>query len=623
MSTLDAAPNEAVLLTGQESLDPPRIQLAAGPVTLELDPVLGLVRYIRLGDRELLRGIYAAIRDSAWNTIPPKVSNLKVDRQARSFRVTFDVDCVAGGVDYSWQGDIQGSADGTVRFGFDGTARNGFQRNRIGFCVLHPLRECAGQPVTIRTADGKTQQGRFPDLISPHQPFINIQAITHEVRPGQQAEVSFTGDVFEMEDHRNWTDGNYKTYCTPLAQPWPVNVKQGDRVQQSVTLRLIGTVPAARATTDRLTFNITADRGRIPQVGFGLDPRQAKLTGTEVQRLRALKPDHLRVDLKLDQPDWQSALARARADAQALGARLECAVFLTDAGQLQALAGEARELAVARWLVFAAGEKSTREPWLVQARKQLPAGAVIASGTNEYFTELNRERPPVAVSDAVCYSINPQVHAFDNASLIENLAAQRETVRTARSFVGDKWLAVTPVTLKPRFNPQAKVQPPDEPGKLPARFDRRQPSLFGAVWTLGSLKYLGEAGANSATYYETVGLGGLMERAGAVFPLYHVLADALEFRNGRVTRTLSSDPLRFEALLLESLQQRRLMLANTTAEPQTIALPDGLGTARRSRLLAASSYEEAAMRPEQWRQRWQAAPKTVTLPAYGVLTLEF
>ena len=36
--------------------------------------------------------------------------------------------------------------------------------------------------------------------------------------------------------------------------------------------------------------------------------------------------------------------------------------------------------------------------------------------------------------DFVNYSINPQVHAFDNLSLAETLSAQAETVKSARNF---------------------------------------------------------------------------------------------------------------------------------------------------------------------------------------------
>ena len=61
----------------------------------------------------------------------------------------------------------------------------------------------------------------------------------------------FAGDVFEMEDQRNWTDASYKTYCTPLALPFPVEIPEGARISQSVTLTLIpqsgGDIPVVRA----------------------------------------------------------------------------------------------------------------------------------------------------------------------------------------------------------------------------------------------------------------------------------------------------------------------------------------------------------------------------------------
>jgi hypothetical protein len=101
--------------------------------------------------------------------------------------------------------------------------------------------------------------------------------------------------------------------------------------------------------------------------------------------------------------------------------------------------------------------------------------------------------------DLVCYSINPQVHAFDDCSLVETLAAQATTLESARSFVGSTPIAVTPVTLRPRFNPNATgPQPEPPPGELPPQVDPRQLSLFGAGWTMGSIKYLTEGGVASA-----------------------------------------------------------------------------------------------------------------------------
>ena len=62
-------------------------------------------------------------------------------------------------------------------------------------------------------------------------------------------ELRFGGELFEMEDQRNWTDASYKTYCTPLHLPYPVELAAGERVIQSVTLRPLGYPPLRAGQT--------------------------------------------------------------------------------------------------------------------------------------------------------------------------------------------------------------------------------------------------------------------------------------------------------------------------------------------------------------------------------------
>jgi small nuclear ribonucleoprotein (snRNP)-like protein len=137
-----------------------------------------------------LRGLYAAVRDQYWNTVLPNVTNIRTRQADGGFELTFDAACEKGDVDFLWKGTISGQKDGTLRFAMDGVAQSTFLRNRIGFCVLHPLQECVGKPVTIETSGGK-QETRFPEDISPHQPFKDLRSMTHEIAPGVQAEVRF------------------------------------------------------------------------------------------------------------------------------------------------------------------------------------------------------------------------------------------------------------------------------------------------------------------------------------------------------------------------------------------------------------------------------------------------
>ena len=77
---------------------------------------------------------------------------------------------------------------------------------------------------------------------------MNLRSLSHEVLPGLTATVCMEGDTFETEDHRNWTDASYKTYCTPLGKPFPAEVKKGTRIRQAVTLTLSGATDLAGNT---------------------------------------------------------------------------------------------------------------------------------------------------------------------------------------------------------------------------------------------------------------------------------------------------------------------------------------------------------------------------------------
>jgi len=638
-----------VLYYGKEEPLPEQTALRAGPLSLIYEA--GSLRRIRFGDREVLRMIYVAVRDRNWDTVPAVLSNVRIERETDSLRITYDAAHQQGDIDFVWRGTITGDAQGTLTFAMEGEARSTFLRNRIGFCVLHPIRECAGQPCVVEKVDGTVEEGTFPRLIAPHQPFMDMRAITHEVAPGIRAEVRFEGDVFEMEDHRNWTDASYKTYCTPLARPYPVEIAEGTRIVQSVRLRLIGKPPKrVKRASDALAFRLRgrSSARRLPQIGLGVASHGQGLTARESERLRALNLAHLRVDLHPASQDWRESLTVLSQIAYRIGAKLECALFLTDGAEVELLSHWARKSYwrdfLARLLIFPVTARSTSERWMRVAREvlwQRDMHVPLFGGTNAYFAELNRGRLPRDVVDGLCFSLNPQVHAFDNATLVENLAGQAETVYSARAFAGRRKIAVSPVTLKPRFNPNATGSEPESesahhppahlpaPGELPEPVDVRQMSLFGACWTLGSLKYLAESGAHSVTYYETTGWRGVMETEqgsplpevfrslpGAVFPMYHVFADVGEFAGGQILPAVSSDPLRIDGLALQKDGRTRILLANMRAELQEVVLPN-MGDRVQARFLDETNAEEMMRAPEAYRAR----PGEVLPTSNGDLTL--
>ena len=215
------------------------------------------------------------------------------------------------------------------------------------------------------------------------------------------------------------------------------------------------------------------------------------------------------------------------------------------------------------------------------------------------------------------YAMNPQVHAFDDDSLVETLAAQASTVATARSFARGRQVVVSPVTLRQRFNPAATdTSAPVAPGSLPPAVDPRQMSLFGGGWTLGSIAALASAGAASMTYFETVGWRGVMEagrgplparpfasRPGTVFPPYHILADLGDRQGTALLQARSTAPREVVALALSRERTVRVLLANVTAHPVEVDVGPLGGDVARVRLLDARSALEAMVAPARFRRR--------------------
>lgn len=611
-----------VLYYGSDAPPPQPIMLRAGPLSLRF--VAGEIRDIRMGSREVLRRVYVAVRDRNWGRVPAFLHDVRETIGPESFDLQFAVENKQDEIDFHWTGSIVGESNGTISFTMEGNARSTFWRNRIGFCVLHSSAELAGSRCSVETVDGECLNAEFPRFISPHQVFSRIRAISHEIFPGVQAEVRLKGDVYEMEDQRNWSDASYKTYCPPLSLPFPAETLAGSTVSQAITVAVKGNISEISPdSADQPTIiQLGEARSVLPRIGVGLPPGTGLFSARSIERLRALHLTHLGVDLRLNEGGCESQLQHATDEASRLGLALEVALFLTGDAQreiqeLRAALNRVRP-PLQTWLVFHVSEKSTTQKWLNMARDGLSdynSAVLFGCGSDAHFAELNRSRPAAFGVDLISYPLNPQVHAFDHANLIENLQAQGSMVESVRQFAGDARVSVSPVTLRCRSNPNAatSLEKRSDSGELPESADPRQMSLLGAAWTAGTLKSLAEAGIYSTTFYETDGWKGVMASdqpslrrqkslSGSVFPLYHALADVGEFRGGEAVACSSTAPLKAQALALATDDRLRIILANMTAEKQEVRLVLGASSNRfQVKVLDESTAEWAMTDPEAFR----------------------
>jgi len=590
---------ERIKAYGSPDLSPVQIILKAGQLDLVYEN--GAIRWIRLGNTEILRMIYSAIRDQNWGTIEPKIENEILEIGENSFDIKLKVRYKANPIHFVAEYHISGEKN-KIRFEMQGIAQSDFLKNRIGFCVLHPISECAGKKAKVSHPDGSTSNFVFPKQIAALQPVKNIQSMNWNPVQGISAILNLSGNVFEMEDQRNWIDASFKTYCTPLELPFPTEIKTGELISQVVEL-IVDPGNIQELKENDLIFSWNPDQiSQLPELGLAISSRKETLSLKEIDLLKKLPAKHLRIELKPKQSEIRNTLEKASRESQLLGWPLFVVLYFSEDyhDEYHQFVELCIEIKVQINYLLPVGENhisfAAFEELEPQIRLDFP-DIQLGTGVNAYFAELNRTRPDTAKADFVSFMICPQVHAFDYVSLVENLEAQSEVVKSAQSLFPGKPIFISPVSLRQRFNVVATVKEPEPPeGTLPSSVDPRQQSVFAASWTLGSLKFLAQTGASMATYYETVGWKGFLQgefnpdcqekfhaKANDIFPVYEAMKETSGF--SQIIYSQSSHPLLFDGLVVKYENETRLFLFNFTSKELEINIEHSFHPQRARSLL--------------------------------------
>ena len=529
-------------------LSPARRTISHGPWSLELatDEFVEL----RWRGRVILRGIRAAIRDQDWRTLEPVVTAVRDDESGSDRVILLHIEYSGWGQTYAAVVAL-GLTDDAAVVEFDGRADAPFRGNRIGLVVLHEPSN-AGEAVAITSPDGTTTTSEFPVEIQPHQPFMNIAGMRWR-HDGVAVDVRFTGDTFETEDQRNWTDASYKTYSTPLGMPYPVEHPPGSTVRQSVTVTVQPDAGFAEEVTHRSgEAHIVIDDvavGRVPAIGLsaGTDPATA---AREIVAIDGL--DALLVELAGPVETRREHLRSARHEAARLHVPLDLRIVAKDSTELAATLDLADLSEVTRLGVFHPRSHVT-EPELWAALKaesaQCAFAGTLVAGARSHFTELNRtiDRLPLD-ADAVAFSMTPQMHAGEVERIVQTLPMQRLVAQNALRLSDGRPLHLGPITLKPRFNAVATRGGYDEAARLGMITDDLQSTSFTVAWTLGSVAALSAVGTAvgasgvtaaavaSVSYFETAGARGIDAADGEPYPVGRLIRALASLRGKEVLR---------------------------------------------------------------------------------------
>ncbi|KXF75185.1 hypothetical protein ATN84_21200 [Paramesorhizobium deserti] len=588
-------PSEAYALYGTE--EPPQrfSTLRAGDLTAEL--VDGNLRYIRFRGHEVLRAIAYVVRDENWGTYTPEITGLNIEEEPGRFTVHYQARC---GV-LTYEAVISGHSNGHLVFNAVATPDKDFTTNRCGFCVLHPIVGVAGKPAMVEHSDGSRQETVFPDLIESWQPFKDIRALTHDVTQGITATCTFAGDVFEMEDQRNWSDASYKTYVRPLALPWPYVMPAGQPNRQAVDLRItVGNgVEAAPSRDGPVTIEISKVDGarKHPEIGLLVDPDEFAATAAKIDMLQALAPQFLLLHFDPTAGHGEKelqAFAKLQRESQ-VPATLEYVVacdgdLIEEFSKLAAMVRDTN-LDLAALAVCPSVDRQSTPPgseWppcpplgeIYNAARRAFPDMPLGGGMFSYFTELNRKRPPVEILDFVTHGTNPIVHAADDISVMETLEALPDIFRSARAIIGDgKTYRLGLCSIPMRQNPYGThtMGNPDGRRITMARRDPRQRGLFAAAWMLGYAARVACHDIASVVPAALTGPLGILGQSGPL-PIHAVIRELCRLSGKSVASCRSSDETRALALAAdEGDGSRTLFLANLTRAAQQVETRDSLG----------------------------------------------
>lgn len=513
----------------------PTIPLRAGDIECLYEK--GNLRYLRHHNTEVLRMIYVAVRDENWATADYEIQNEKIEQSENAFTISYTAVYSFGREVYKADISITGSHNSEISFSMEGTALAGFSSNRIGICVLHPLDSSCGRSVNITNPEGKTTEASFPESVTPHQPFINIAEMQWSPSDHETVKLKFRGDIFETEDQRNWTDASFKTYGTPLSIPFPVHVKAGDKKDQSVIYSLV-TNPAipgdreiARTSTvipdDR---RISTNPVVIPSVSEGSTEQELKIKfpklgftyhqsddQQDTTLLKNILFDYYQITLSTNSGNWRQQLQQAINQAKQLKVKLICVINHSTNDDITPILIELSlnaDMVHSLSLVPENGDLSNENTivnYTETIKSKLP-DTLIEYASTGHFAELNRNWPNTANIHAVSFPVNPQAHAVDMRTMIDNLGSHAHLVKTTQTFAPAKKIHVGPILFSDSDN-------------------RLRNTHFATWWILAAISNLSDADA--IIIGPAIGKDGLIRKGNdntfQLSPLYKILAELKQF----------------------------------------------------------------------------------------------
>jgi len=471
-----------------------------------LDSSNGSLREITVGGSCQVYRIFSAFRDSAWGTPQPVIDLVEESENM----VVLRGDYASAGYGLITTTTVTMEAS-SLRVEYRAEATQAITRTRLGLCVLLPA-ALAGSWITATDINGNSNIIQLPVLIEPHKLCTDVARIGYETSRNK-VQIDFEGDVFEMEDQRNWTDFSYKLYSTPLTIPYPVHLPAGTIVEQAVSIKMFPGSSPTTESRERMGTPITLLNRKnkvlftksvpvLPQIGTRVGP--------DINGPVALPVDFVRIDLL-------SQLTSAQV-ASALTVAGNLAVHLYEWNQAL-LSRRIRKLferhQIARHTV---GNLVSGQLTAPAASHSLGPALV---GTDGTFAQLNRARPTMPAGAAVAIAVSPQFHDFDDRTILDNLFGLRAVFNSIAVLYPGIPVEISLMELTPHFNPAAGGREQNARTRIA---DPRLQTEFALTWAFAAFCEASAAGVEAVCLFDSSGLHGLFQN-GAPLPAARMVVD--------------------------------------------------------------------------------------------------
>ena len=578
-------PTDAMILYGTDKPIPDKRILRAGSISVTLED--GNLRDIRFDQVEMIRSISYLVRDRDWGTLIPQISHLNIEETDSHFRVTYKATFESGGARLDVDVTMEASDDQLV-FSASSIPIGQFETNRTGFTVLHPV-GVSGIPVKVEHSDGTTVKASFPDIIEPWQPFKEIQCLTHETS-GVSVSCRMTGDIFEMEDQRNWSDASFKTYSRPLRLPWPYMLEDGVLMSQSVSLDFSGRSSKPSKTGEKILITTGAPLGySFPETALVFTPDEAHDAFAHLSLLNELSPSritchydpsasHTSEDLK-----YFRELQEAYPAVYDLEYAAKCVGDLQREFMLLAKNVDQSGLKLESMLVCPSVDRQSTPPgsdWpdcppldsIYAAAREFFGKIKIGGGMLSYFTELNRKRPPVENIDFISHGTNPIVHAADEQSVIQTLDTIPYILKSTKNFAEQLPYRLGLSSIPMRQNPYgSKTMDNSSHQRIcMANSDPRHWARFGAAFAIGYAAAIAPYGIEVWTPAAFTGLRGVVTKEGRLSPLGMAISLLTRRRNISLNSCKISHPGKLAVISFDGDN----IVSNLTSDTITFQIND-------------------------------------------------